>query len=201
LHFELPELPYAADALEPFISERTVFHHYEKHHQGYLDKLRNALGDVSATAGLPLEHIVTSADGQVFNLAAQVWNHNFYWQSLTPERMDVMDAGLKRLLDRSFGGIDRWKREFAAVAAAEFGSGWAWLAYSPQEDSLSVFSTTDAVTPLVMDVVPLLTLDVWEHAYYLDYQQERGAYIDAFVDRLVNWEFAAARLSRARDES
>jgi superoxide dismutase, Fe-Mn family len=115
--------------------------------------------------------------------------------------MDVMDPRLKRLLDRSFGGIDRWKREFAAVAAAEFGSGWAWLAYSPQEDCLSVFSTTDAMTPLVMDVEPLLTLDVWEHAYYLDYQQERGAYIDAFVDRLVNWEFAAARLSRARDRT
>lgn len=197
MHFDLPELPYPANALEPHISARTVFHHYEKHHQGYLDKLAKAL-DGRPEADLPLEQIVTSAQGGVFNSAAQVWNHNFYWASLTPDPMGVTDPELDSLLQRSFGGLDEWKTMFAEAAAGEFGSGWTWLGYNAAEDRLSVFSTTDALTPLLMSVEPLLTLDVWEHAYYLDYQQDRAAYIDAFVDRLVNWERAAARLHEAR---
>lgn len=195
--FELPPLPFPGNALEPHISERTVFHHYEKHHQGYLNKLQKALEGQPA-ADLPLEQIITSTEGKAFNSAAQVWNHNFYWESLTPDPMDPHDDQLQSLLDKSFGGVDKWKSEFAKVAAAEFGSGWAWLAYCPSQDRLVNFSTTDAVNPLLMNVEPLLTLDVWEHAYYLDYQQERGAYIDAFVDRLANWETAAARLHDAR---
>jgi superoxide dismutase, Fe-Mn family len=194
LDFRLPDLPYPADALEPHMSKRTLFHHHQKHHQGYLTKLEKALQG-SPTADLTLEQIVASVSGNVFNSAAQVWNHDFFWPSLTPEPVSP-DAELGRLLDDSFGGLDAWKSQFAEVAAAEFGSGWTWLAYHPAEQRLSIFSTTDAITPLLMNVEPLLTLDVWEHAYYLDYQQDRAAYIEAFVDRLVNWETAAERLRR-----
>jgi len=196
MQFELPELPYPSDALEPHMSKRTLFHHYEKHHQGYLEKLQKAL-EGSPIADLPLEKIVMSVSGPAFNSAAQVWNHNFFWSSLTPEPASPRDQTLKRLIDDSFGGLDRWKSSFADAAAAEFGSGWTWLAYNPAEHRLSIFSTTDAVTPLLMNVKPILTLDVWEHAYYLDYQHDRAAYIDAFVDRLVNWETAAERLRAA----
>jgi superoxide dismutase, Fe-Mn family len=195
LDFKLPELPYPADALEPHMSERTLFHHHQKHHQGYLDKLRKAL-DGSPKADLPLEQIVASVQGSAFNSAAQVWNHDFFWPSLTPEPAPPRDDQLKGLLERSFGGLDQWKSQFAEVAAAEFGSGWTWLVYHPSEKRLGIFSTTDAITPLLMNVTPLLTLDVWEHAYYLDYQHDRAAYIEAFVDRLVNWETAAERLHR-----
>jgi superoxide dismutase, Fe-Mn family len=196
MQFQLPELPYPSDALEPHMSQRTLFHHYEKHHQGYLDKLKKAL-EGSPTADLPLEKIVASVSGSTFNSAAQVWNHDFFWASLTPEHAPPRDPALKRLIDDSFGSLDQWKASFADAAAKEFGSGWTWLAYNPAEQRLSVFSTTDAITPLLMNVKPLLTLDVWEHAYYLDYQHDRAAYIDAFVDRLVNWEAAAQRLHDA----
>ena len=196
LDFQLPELPYADDALEPHMSRKTLFHHHQKHHQGYLDKLKKAV-EGTPTADLPLEQIVRSTQGPTFNSAAQVWNHAFFWPSLSPERMQPKDD-LKTLIDRSFGGLDECKSEFAEVAAAEFGSGWTWLAYHPGDDRLSIFSTTDAITPLLMSVKPLLTLDVWEHAYYLDYQQDRAAYIEAFVEHLVNWETAAERLRQAR---
>jgi superoxide dismutase, Fe-Mn family len=197
LQFDLPPLPYPDDALEPHMSKRTLFHHHQKHHQGYLEKLQKAL-DGSPTADLPLEQIVASVQGDTFNSAAQVWNHDFFWPSLTPEPAPPRDRTLKELIDNSFGGLDEWKSQFAEVAAAEFGSGWTWLAYHPAEEQLSIFSTTDAITPLLMSVTPLLTLDVWEHAYYLDYQHDRAAYIDAFVDRLVNWETAADRLRSAK---
>jgi superoxide dismutase, Fe-Mn family len=195
LQFELPPLPYPDNALEPHMSKRTLFHHHQKHHQGYIDKLQEALQG-SPMAELPLEQIVASVQGNAFNSAAQVWNHDFFWPSLTPDPAGPRDDRLKGLLDKSFGGLDQWKSQFAEVAAAEFGSGWTWLAYHPAEERLSIFSTTDAITPLLMNVEPLLTLDVWEHAYYIDYQHDRPAYIEAFVDRLVNWEAAAERLRR-----
>lgn len=193
MEFELTPLPYAADALAPHISERTVHHHYEKHHQGYLTKLHKALKG-KPEADLTLEQIVKNSQGGVLNNASQVWNHDFYWGSLAPET-SAPKGKLKRLIDSSFGGLDGWKKSFAQTAGGEFGSGWAWLAYMPAQKSLAVFSTTDAVCPLLTSAVPLLTLDVWEHAYYLDYQQDRPAYIDAFVDRLANWEAAADRLA------
>ncbi|MFU8815101.1 MAG: superoxide dismutase [Pseudomonadales bacterium] len=195
MYFDLPELPYPDDALEPHMSQRTLFHHHKKHHQGYLDKLKKAV-EGTPTADLPLEQIVRSTTGPTFNSAAQVWNHNFFWPSLSPDRTQP-DGDLKKLIDQSFGSLDKWKSEFSSVAAAEFGSGWTWLAYHPAEERLSIFSTTDAITPVLMNVEPLLTLDVWEHAYYLDYQQDRAAYIEAFVEHLANWETAAERLQRA----
>jgi superoxide dismutase, Fe-Mn family len=191
--FELAPLPYAADALAPHISARTVHHHYEKHHRGYLDKVQKAL-EGRPEAELTLEQIVVGSHGDVFNSAAQVWNHDFYWTSLAPEP-STPTGELKRLIDACFGGLDGWKSAFADVATAEFGSGWAWLAYLREQDRLVVFSTTDAVCPLLTSAHPLLTLDVWEHAYYLDYQQDRDAYVEAFVERLANWEAAAERLS------
>ena len=196
MKMQLPELDYPQNALEPHISARTVDFHYGKHHAGYLNKLEQALGD-SETAELPLEQIVLSTQGSTFNSAAQVWNHNFYWKSLTPEACSVRDDRFTKLIDLSFGSMDQLKDTFAQTAAAEFGSGWTWLAYHPQQERLSIFSTTDAVTPVLMNVAPLLTLDVWEHAYYLDYQNDRKAYIDAFLDRLANWEFASERLAEA----
>jgi Fe-Mn family superoxide dismutase len=193
MKMQLPKLDYPEDALAPHISAQTVEVHYHKHHAGYLKKLEQALGE-SETAELPLEQIIRSTEGSTFNSAAQVWNHNFYWKSLTPEPCDVRDDQLSKLIERSFGSMDGLKENFAGTAAAEFGSGWTWLAYHPQQERLSIFSTTDAVTPVLMSVEPLLTLDVWEHAYYLDYQNDRKAYIDAFLDRLANWEFAGQRL-------
>jgi superoxide dismutase, Fe-Mn family len=192
VQFELAPLPYPADALAPHISARTVHHHYEKHHRGYLDTLENALQG-SPEAELTLEQIILGSRGDVFNAAAQVWNHDFYWRSMAPEPSSP-SGDLACRLDADFGGLDGWMKAFAAAAAGEFGSGWAWLAYLPEQQRLAVFSTTDAVCPLLTSARPLLTLDVWEHAYYLDYQQDRAAYIEAFVDRLANWEAAAERL-------
>ena len=130
----------------------------------------------------------------VFNNAAQVWNHTFYWHSMTPEATDIRDDNLRKLVDDAFGGVDGFKEKFKAAAAGQFGSGWAWLLYDPAAKSLSITSTGNAANPLTTNQVPLLTIDVWEHAYYLDYQQDRARYIDGFLDKLVNWEFAAKNL-------
>lgn len=200
MEFVLPPLPYDADALEPVISRRTVHHHYEKHHAGYLRKLDDALkGDARKQ---PLESIVIESykteNQKVFNLAAQVWNHTFYWHSLSPEGGSLDDGELNGLIDKSFGSMDAFKESFAEAALNEFGSGWAWLLYDRSDDELAVASTTDAVNPLPHARVPLLTLDVWEHAYYLDYQQERAQYVEGFLDKLINWTFAAENLRGAR---
>ncbi len=196
MNMQLPKLNYPEDALEPHISKRTVQLHYHKHHAGYLEKLKRSLGE-SKLSELPLEQIIRSSSGNTFNSAAQVWNHNFYWESLTPEKRPLRDERLSRLVEASFGSLDNLQKTFADTAASEFGSGWTWLAYHPQEDRLSIFSTTDAVTPVMMSVTPLLTLDVWEHAYYLDYQNDRAAYIDSFLEQLVNWEFASRQLAES----
>jgi len=194
MNLQLPTLNYPENALEPYISERTVQLHYHKHHAGYLEKLKSALGE-SEVSRLPLEQIIRTSSGSTFNFAAQVWNHNFYWESLTPEKTPLRDKRLSQLVEASFGSLDNLQTTFADTAAAEFGSGWTWLAYHPQQDKLSVFSTTDAVTPVMMSVTPLLTLDVWEHAYYLDYQNDRAAYVDSFLEHLANWDFASRQLA------
>ncbi|MEM9622993.1 MAG: superoxide dismutase [Pseudomonadota bacterium] len=189
----MQELPYGKDALAPFISARTVEIHYEKHHKGYANKLTRALEDEPELVDQPLDHIVVNSYGPLFNLAAQVWNHNFYWHSLIPGGTALADdSRLKQLIDRDFGGIDEFRQRFAEEAINEFGSGWAWLAYQPETEKLEIFSTTDAVNPMPSGRVPLLTLDVWEHAYYLDYQNERGRYIDEFLDGYVHWQHAEA---------
>jgi len=195
MKLELPDLPFKEKALAPYISERTIQFHYHKHHAGYVKKTKAALDP--EVEKLSLEEIISDAQGSLFNNAAQVWNHTFYWHSLTPEKCKP-DRNLTSMIDDSFGSLDKLKKSFAAAAAAEFGSGWTWLVLNPTDDKLSVLSTSDAGTPVTMSVVPLLTLDVWEHAYYLDYQNDRAAYIDAFLEHLANWEEASKRLEIAR---
>lgn len=190
VNFEQIPLPFEANALEPFISQRTVDVHYSKHHAGYLRKLDAALQDERRELDLP--ELVCTTSGSLFNLAAQVWNHDFYWQSLSVEAQTPEDSGLSAELVRAFGGIDGFNSTFAQAAAREFGSGWAWLLWDPADEALQISSTTDAVNPMTSGQVPLLTLDVWEHAYYLDYQNRRGDYIQEFLKAHINWRFAEA---------
>ena len=194
MKFELPHLPYRIDALEPHISGSTVDLHYNKHHQGYLDKLENAIGGSSA-ADLSLEELVTNSHDEVFDNAAQVWNHTFYWNSMSPTGGGKPGRGLMTMLERDIGGFAAFKRKFAEIASTQFGSGWAWLV-ADRDGQLRVLNSPNAQTPLADGYRPLLTLDVWEHAYYLDYQNERGAYIEAYLDHLINWQFAESNLEQ-----
>jgi Fe-Mn family superoxide dismutase len=188
MRFELAPLPYPKDALEPVISARTVDVHYEKHHRGYLAKLEQAIAD-EPIAKKGLDDVIRAAKGPVFNFAAQVWNHAFYWHSMSPNGGGRPTGQLAEAIDRDFGGIDDFRRRFAEAANDEFGSGWAWLVALP-DGKLRVISTTDAENPVQSSLTPLLTLDVWEHAYYLDYQNERDRYVKGFIERLIAWPFA-----------
>ena len=191
MNFTLKPLPFAEDALEPYISRRTVSIHYRKHHKGYMTKLDKALAK-DKRRSMTLEEIIRSSEGDIFNFAAQVWNHNFYWQSIAPGSSGKPGPGPFLTQIRSdFGSLDTLQRQLRAVAAGEFGSGWGWLVFDTKAAALQVISTTDAVNPLSTDYVPLLTIDVWEHAYYLDYQSEREKYLDAVIAHLINWDFAA----------
>ena len=192
----LPPLPYAQNALEPAISAKTVSFHYEKHHKGYVDKV-NALVKDSPLAELTLEALILATAGkkehaEVFNNAAQAWNHNFYWHCLAPRSAEGIPATLAKKIKESFGEVASLKKEFARAAIEQFGSGWAWLVVD--DSKLRVVKTTNADDPLPTHLRPLLTLDVWEHAYYLDYQNRRPDYVNAVLDKLINWEFAAANL-------
>jgi Fe-Mn family superoxide dismutase len=199
MNFTLEPLPFAEDALEPHISKRTVGLHYHKHHQGYMNKLEKALANDSRRE-MALEDIVRSSDGDVFNNAAQVWNHNFYWKSIAPGSSKYSgDGPLLKQVNADFGSLDGLRKELRGVAAGEFGSGWAWLVLEGDKSSLRVISTTDAENPLPAERIPLLTIDVWEHAYYLDYQNEREKYLDAVIDHLLNWEFAERNYSMCRN--
>lgn len=196
MNFDQLPLPFAPNALEPFISERTVDVHYGKHHAGYLKKLDAALQDERRELSLP--ELVCTTSGSLFNLAAQVWNHDFYWQSLSAEPQTLADSELAGAIDSAFGGLDGFNSAFAQAAAREFGSGWAWLLWDPADEALQISSTTDAVNPMTSGQIPLLTLDVWEHAYYLDYQNRRGDYIQAFLKSHINWRFAEANWAASR---
>lgn len=195
MKFEVGPLPYAYDALEPYIGARTVEIHYTRHHKGYMSKLEGAIAGTSL-ADKSLEDIVASTDGNVYNFAAQVWNHAFYWSSMSPRRSEPSPE-LEAAVDRDLGGIEAFKHAFSAAASGEFGSGWAWLVVKP-DGKLVVLSSTDAENPIRQRNRPLLTLDVWEHAYYLDYQNERGTYIEAFLDHLINWEHASEHYAASR---
>ena len=188
----LPDLPYAADALEPHVSAETLGFHHGKHHRAYVDKL-NAAIDGTDYAGQSLESIISASraagDTGVFNNAAQTWNHTFLWNSMSPRGGGEPQGALADAIKASFGDFDNFKAEFKASAMAQFGSGWTWLVR--KAGALEIVSTGNAETPLTDDCVPLLTLDVWEHAYYLDYQNQRDRYIDTFLGELVNWSFAA----------
>lgn len=198
----LPPLPFAEDALEPIISAKTVNFHYTKHHKGYVDKL-NGLIENTEFAGLSLVDMIQKSAGksdktEIFNNAGQIWNHNFYWQSLSPQGGGEPPADLKAKIEAAFGSVDACKKALATTAVTTFGSGWAWLVLDG--DTLKVMKTFNADSPLTQGLTPLLTVDVWEHAYYLDYQNRRPDYANALLDKLINWEFAATNLRNAIDK-
>ena len=188
---KLPDLPYAIDALEPHISTETMELHYGKHHRGYVDKL-NTLIKGTRFEGLPLEQIIVSAREQaeidILNNAAQAWNHAFFWRSLSPTGQTEPVGRIRDLIEDEYGDIGTFRKAFFEAATSQFGSGWTWLVLDAGK--LRIMNTTNADTPLATHMTPLLTLDVWEHAYYLDYRNERARYVDAFLDKLVNWRFA-----------
>lgn len=194
----LPPLPYEQSALQPVISANTLGLHYGKHHKTYVDTL-NHLIEGTKFADMPLETIVKATAGQpdsvaIFHNAGQAWNHAFYWQSLKPKGGGEPPAKLKRLMESSFGSVDACKKELAKAAVEEFGSGWGWLVQDGEK--LKVVKTHDADTPLTQGPKPLWIIDVWEHAYYLDYQNRRVDYVNAVLDKLANWDFAAENLGK-----
>ena len=198
--FTLPELPFAKDALEPHMSSRTFDFHYGKHHAGYVKKLNAGIEDTQF-ANMSLEDIIraTAKGGEntgIFNNAAQTWNHTFFWNSMSPNGGGAPTGELAEKINDSFGSLKNFKDKFADAAAGQFGSGWAWLVEN--KGRLEIWTTSNAKSPLTEDgVTPLITLDVWEHAYYLDYQNGRPDFIKAFLDHLINWEFASSNLMTA----
>jgi len=189
----LPELPFSKDALEPNISAETIDIHYRKHHQGYVDKLNELIKDTPYRE-MSLLEIVTKSDGAIFNNAAQAWNHTFYWNSLTPEKY-LPQGALLQAIGSAFGGLAPFTEAFTKAAAGQFGSGWAWLV--KKSGSLAIETTSNADNPLRSGRgVPLLTLDVWEHAYYIDYRNERALYLNS-VSKILNWKFAERQFSAA----
>ncbi len=190
---KLPELPYALDALEPHISAETLDFHYGKHHKKYVKTLNDLIQDTEF-AEMALDDIVVAASpGPLLNNAAQTWNHTLYWQSLSPKGGGEPRGELATAIERRFGSTDSFKKEFTAAAKELFGSGWVWLAQHPDSGELSIESTKDAGNPLMQGQTALLTCDVWEHAYYIDYRNKKASYIEAFW-KLVNWDFAASQL-------
>ena len=188
MSIELPALPYARDALAPRISEETIDYHYGKHHQAYVTNL-NKMIEGTAHADQSLEEIIRSSEGGVFNNAAQIWNHTFYWNSLTPDS-SAPTGDLASAIDSAFGSFDEFKAKFTASAAGNFGSGWTWLIKNAS-GALEIVNTGNAGTPITdAGITPLLTVDVWEHAYYVDYRNARPEYLKNFWE-LANWEFAA----------
>jgi Fe-Mn family superoxide dismutase len=194
----LPELPYALDALEPHISRETLDYHYSKHHRGYVNNLNELLKGTDLER-MSLEAVIRASSpapghsDPIFNNAAQAWNHQFYWQCLTPQTT-VADGIVSQALVRHFGSVDGFRREFTRTALDTFGSGWAWLV-SSGDGRLEILGTRNADTPQMQDRIPLLTCDMWEHAYYIDYRNSRAEYLQGFW-KLVNWDFVAAGLER-----
>jgi Fe-Mn family superoxide dismutase len=185
---DLPKLPFAKDALAPHVSAETIDYHYGKHHQAYVDNL-NRMIPGTEFENMELEEIVRSASGGIFNNAAQVWNHTFYWNCLSPQGGGEPAGGLMEAIEDTFGSFEKFKDEFSKTAVGTFGSGWAWLVKNA-DGTLALESTSNADTPARSGKTPLLTCDVWEHAYYVDYRNARPKYVEAFWD-LVDWEFVA----------
>ena len=195
--FSLPPLPYADTALEPLISANTLSYHYAKHHKTYVDNL-NKLVEGKDLAKMSLEEIIQASAGKadmagVFNNAAQVWNHTFYWNSLKPNGGGKPTGAIAAAIDKDLGGYDKFKADLSAAAVAQFGSGWAWLV--SDAGTLKIVKTGNAEVPLTKGQKPLLTIDVWEHAYYLDYQNLRAKYVETLIDKLLNWDFANQNFS------
>ena len=189
----LPQLPYAFDALEPHIDAKTMEIHSQKHHKAYVDNL-NKLLDGKPEASKSLEEIIKSSEGGVFNNAAQIWNHTFYWSSMKPKGGGAPTGDLLAAINRDFGSFDKLKEEFSNAAATQFGSGWAWLVESGGK--LSVTKTGNADLPMKHGQKALLTIDVWEHAYYIDFRNARPKYIETFLASLANWDFALENLKK-----
>jgi len=187
--FELPPLPYANNALEPHISAETIEYHYGKHHQTYVNNLNNLVPGTEFD-GKTLEDIISKSSGGIFNNAAQVWNHTFYWNCMTPNGKNAVDGALGEAINSKFGSFDDFKEQFSKSAATNFGSGWTWLVKNA-DDSIEIVNTSNAGCPLTAGQTPLLTCDVWEHAYYIDYRNARPKYLESFW-LLVNWDFVAA---------
>ncbi len=193
--FELPQLPYAKDALAPLMSAETFEYHYGKHHAAYVTNLNAAI------AGTPnesksLEEIILSSDGPLFNNAAQVWNHTFFWNSMKPQGGGKPTGDLAQAIDRDFGGFDKFREQFVSAAVKQFGSGWAWLV--KEGDKLKITSTANADLPMKHGQTALFTVDVWEHAYYIDYRNARQKFVEAIVDSLANWDFVSENLKKAK---
>jgi Fe-Mn family superoxide dismutase len=198
-HIELPPLPYAQDALAPVISAQTLSFHYGKHHKTYVDNLNKLVAGTDMSES-PLEALIKAVVGKpdkagVFNNAAQVWNHTFFWNSMKPNGGGAPTGAVAKAIDASFGSYENFKKEFSNAAMTQFGSGWAWLV--ADKGQLKIAKTPNAETPLTTGQTALLTVDVWEHAYYLDYQNRRADFVAAVIDKLLNWEFANANLARA----
>lgn len=191
MEHKLPDLPYNIDALEPVISKETIEYHYGKHHQTYINNI-NKLITGTEYEDMSLEDIIKNSSGGIFNNAAQIFNHNFYWQCLSPNQGGEASGKLAELINENFGSFAAFKEKFTATALAAFGSGWTWLIKNP-DGSLSIENTSNAATPITEGKVPLLTCDVWEHAYYIDYRNARANYVEKFWD-IVNWDFVAANL-------
>ena len=190
----LPPLPYALDALAPHISRETLEFHYGKHHQAYATNLNNLIKGTEFE-NLDLEAIVKKAPaGGVFNNSAQVWNHSFFWNSMKPAGGGAPSGALASAIDAKWGSFDEFKKAFKASAVGNFGSGWTWLV-KKSDGTLDIVNTSGAGTPLTSDAKPLLTIDVWEHAYYIDYRNMRPKFVETFLDKLVNWSFAEANFA------
>jgi Fe-Mn family superoxide dismutase len=189
MKFELAPLPYAKNALAPHMSEETFNYHYEKHHQAYMTNLKGLL-EGKPEGEKSLEEIVKTSSGKVFNNAAQVWNHDFFWKSMKPSGGGEPSGALGDAIKRDFGSFADFKKQFQDAAVGQFGSGWAWLV--KEGDKLKIVTTSNAETPLTKGATCLLTCDVWEHAYYVDYRNMRAKFVETFLANLVNWDFAAA---------
>ena len=190
--FTLPPLPYEKNALAPHISEETLEYHYGKHHQTYVTNLNN-LTQGSELADRSLENLIKTQKGPVFNNAAQIWNHTFYWHSLSPHGGGEPTGAIAAAITKSFGSFTAFKEQFSKAAVGQFGSGWAWLS-KDASGTLVIEATSNADCPLQTGKTPILTCDVWEHAYYIDYRNLRQKYVETFVDKLANWDFALANL-------
>jgi superoxide dismutase, Fe-Mn family len=189
MKFELDPLPYAKNALVPHLTEETLSFHYEKHHTAYINNLKKLL-EGKPEADKSLEEIVKTSSGGVFNNAAQVWNHDFYWKSMKPQGGGEPTGALGDAIKRDFGSYAEFKAQFQTAAVGQFGSGWAWLV--KDGDKLKITTTGNAEVPLTKGMTCLMTCDVWEHAYYIDYRNLRAKYVETFLASLVNWDFAAA---------